>query len=80
MCACVVLTVHVPLHRLWVSAHSRDGYPIDFRPYTLMDFVIATERALRPQAYSSLWALAHFLERGVRLDRQVSHVPPGRHT
>jgi len=36
-----------------------------------MGFVAATESAPKPQAYFSLWALAHFLERGVRLDRQV---------
>ena len=33
-----------------------------------MGFVVATESALRPRAYFSLWALAHFLERGVHLD------------
>jgi len=33
------------------SAHSRDGYPIDFRPCTLMDFVIVTGSALKLWAY-----------------------------
>jgi len=37
-----------------------------------MGFVVATENALRPRAYFSLWALARFLEREVRLDHQVS--------
>jgi len=39
-----------------------------------MGFVVATETALRPQAYFILWALAHYLERKVRLDRQVSQL------
>ena len=38
---------------------------------TLIGFVVATESALRPLAYFSLWALAHYLEREVRSDRQV---------
>ena len=42
-----------------------------------MGFVKATESALRPRAYFSLQALAHFLERVVRLDRKVSYAPPG---
>jgi len=37
-----------------------------------MGFVVATESVLRPRAYSSPRALAYFLEKGVRLDRQVS--------
>ena len=65
--------MHVLLYRLWVSAHSRDGYPIGFRPNTLMDFVVATESTLRPRAYSSPRALTYFLERVVPLHRQVSH-------
>jgi len=44
-----------------------------------MSFVVATENAPRPRAYSSPRALAYFLERGVRLDRQVSHAPLGMH-
>ena len=39
-----------------------------------MGFVVATESALRPRAYFSLRALAHFLEREVSLDRQVSQL------
>ena len=38
---------------------------------TLTGFVVATESALRPRAYFSLWALARYLEREVRSDRQV---------
>ena len=67
MYARVVLKLQVPLYRLWVSVHSRDSYPIGFRPRTLMGFMIATESALRPRTYSSLRALADFLEKGVRL-------------
>ena len=37
-----------------------------------MGFVVATESALRPLAYFSLRALSRYLEREVRLDRQVS--------
>ena len=51
------------------SAQSRNGYPIGYRPCTLMGFVVATESVLRPRVFSSPWALAHFLKRGVRLDR-----------
>ena len=40
----------------------------------LMGFVVATENVLRPRAYFSLWALAHFLEREVCLDHQVSQL------
>ena len=39
-----------------------------------MGFVVATESALRPLAYFSLQAIAHYLEREVRLDRQVSQL------
>ena len=41
--------------------------------------VIVTESALRSRANSSFRALAHFLERGARLDRQVSYALPGKH-
>ena len=58
MYARVVLTSRaVPLYRLWVSAHSRASYPIDFRPYTFMGFVVATKSVSRPRAYSSPRAL-----------------------
>ena len=59
-----------PLSR-WLPNRFKALYPYGF--------VVATESALRPRAYSSLRALAHFLEKGVHLDRQVSHAPPGRH-
>ena len=36
-----------------------------------MGFMVATESVLRPRAYFSLWALAHYLEREVRSDHQV---------
>ena len=36
---------------------------------TLMGFMVATESALRPRAYFSSWALTHFLEREVCIDR-----------
>ena len=36
-----------------------------------MGFVVATESALRPRAYFSLRALAHYLEREARSHRQV---------
>ena len=62
------------------SAHSWDGYPISFRPCTLMGFVVTNESALRTRVYFSLRALAHFLERGVQLNRQVSYALPDRHT
>ena len=39
-----------------------------------MGFMVATESALRPQAYFSLLALAHYLEREVCLDYQVSQL------
>ena len=39
-----------------------------------MGFVVATESALRLRAYFSLRALAHYLEREVRLDHQVSQL------
>jgi len=39
-----------------------------------MGFVVATESALRPRAYFSLRVLAHYLEREVRLDCQVSQL------
>ena len=42
-----------------------------FQACTLMGFVVATESALRPRAYFSLQALARYLEREVRSDRQV---------
>ena len=74
MCARVVLT-----SRAGTLVQTLGFYPIGVRTCTLMGFVIATESALRPRAYSSLQALTHFLERGVHLDRQVSHAPPGRH-
>ena len=35
MHARVVLTLQVPLYRLWVSAHSQASYPIGFRPAPL---------------------------------------------
>jgi len=35
-----------------------------------MDFVVATESALGPRAYTSIQALAHFLKRGASLNRQ----------
>jgi len=58
-----------------VSTHLRDGYAISFRPCTLMGFVVAIGSALRPWAYfQPFLALAHFLERGVSLDRQVSQL------
>ena len=41
---------------------------------TLMGFVVATKIALRPRVYFGLQALAHFLEREVRLDRQISQL------
>jgi len=44
-----------------------------------MGFMVTTEIAPKPRAYFYLRALAHFLERGVRLDHQVSYAPPGRH-
>jgi len=71
--------MQVSLYRLWVFAHSRDGYLIGFRPHTLIGFVVAIGSVLRPQAYSSPLALTYFLKREVRLDRQVSHASPGRH-
>jgi len=37
----------------------------------LMGFVVTTESALRPQAYFSLRAPPHYLEKEVRSDRQV---------
>jgi len=43
-----------------------------------MGFVVATESALRPR-YSSLQALTHFLERGMRLDYQVPYAASSRH-
>jgi len=79
MYARVVLTLQVPLYQLWVSAYSQATYLIGIRPCTLMSFGVAIETALRTRVYFSLWALAHFLERGVRLDCQVSHALPGRH-
>ena len=42
-----------------------------FQACTLMGFVVATESALRPRAYFSLRAFAHYLEREVRSDHQV---------
>ena len=39
-----------------------------------MGFMVATESVFRPRAYFSLRALAYFLEREVRLDRQVSQL------
>ena len=42
-----------------------------FQACTLMGFVVTTESALRPRAYFSLLVLARYLEREVRLDRQV---------
>ena len=39
-----------------------------------MIFVVATESALRLRANFSLRALSHYLEREVRLDRQVSQL------
>ena len=39
-----------------------------------MGFVVASESALRPQAYLNLLALAYYLEREVRLDHQVSQL------
>ena len=36
-----------------------------------MGFVIVTKSAIRPRVYFSLRALAHYLKREVRLDRQV---------
>jgi len=36
-----------------------------------MDFVVATESALRPRAYFNFRTLAHYLKREVRIDRQV---------
>ena len=39
-----------------------------------MGFMVAIESALRTRAYFSLQALAHYLEREVRLDRQVSQL------
>ena len=53
----VILTLQVPLHRLWVSAHSWASYSISFRPCTLMVMVV-TESAPRPRAYSSPRALS----------------------
>jgi len=45
-----------------------------FKACTLIGFVVANESALRPRACFSLRALTHFLERGVRLDHQVSQL------
>ena len=42
-----------------------------FQACTLMGFVVPTESALRPRAYFSLRALAHYLERELRSDRLV---------
>ena len=39
-----------------------------------MGFVVATESALRSRAYFSLQALAYYLKKEVRLDRQVSQL------
>ena len=36
-----------------------------------MGFVVAIKSALRPRVYFSMRALAHYLEREVRSDRQV---------
>ena len=49
MYTCVVLIVQAPLYWLWVSTHSRDAYPLGYRPCTLIGFVVATESALRPR-------------------------------
>ena len=42
-----------------------------FQAYTHTGFVVATGSALKPRAYFSLRALAHYLEREVRSDHQV---------
>ena len=39
-----------------------------------MGFMVAAESAPRPGAYFNHRALAHFLERGVHLDHQVSQL------
>ena len=46
--------------------------PNQFQVCTLMGFVVATEYAQTPSVLQPLGSLAHFLERGVRLDHQVS--------
>ena len=68
--ACVVLTLQVLLYNfgflptpVWLSNW--------LYACTLTGFVVATKSALRPRAYFSLRAFAHYLEREMRLDRQV---------
>jgi len=74
---CVVLTSHagilVPTLAFYLH---RASYLISFKSCTFIAFVVAIESALRPRTYSSLRALAHFLERGVNLDHQVSYARP----
>jgi len=50
VCNRIEQLVQVPLYRLWVSAHSRMATQW-LQACTLMGFVVATESALRPQAY-----------------------------
>jgi len=55
-CACAGTDRAGALVQSLGSAHSRDDYPIGFRPCTLMGFMAATRSALRPHAYSNLRA------------------------
>ena len=69
---CVVLTSHAGAYVPTLGFCPLPCYrPNWSRPCTLMGFMIATESTPRSRAYSSLQALIHFLERGVRLDRQA---------
>ena len=61
----MVLTSQVLLYRLWISIYSWMAAQW-FQTCTLMCFMVATESALRPRAYFSLRAHAHYLEREVR--------------